>query len=203
MSGGSFDYLCNKEFEHFVSYQVDPEIVESMAGELEALGYETLAEATRTVMREAVEIRGRYEKRFQVLAAAWRAVEWWRSNDSSKEAALLACAEATAKLGSEKALLDATAGPLEEMTAIAEGYRQRWDLAHRLACSNPSYREELRRLELLLQGLAVPPLQEYPARWEDALAPDTRSPECVAIWPACESGAYHPNCCRFPKSCSC
>jgi hypothetical protein len=32
---------------------------------------------------------------------------------------------------------------------------------------------------------------------------DTRRPECVANWPECENGAYHPKCCRFPKSCSC
>ena len=32
---------------------------------------------------------------------------------------------------------------------------------------------------------------------------DTRSPECVKRWPECESGAYDPACCRFPKSCSC
>lgn len=27
--------------------------------------------------------------------------------------------------------------------------------------------------------------------------------ECVERWPECESGAYDPRCCRFPKSCSC
>lgn len=30
-----------------------------------------------------------------------------------------------------------------------------------------------------------------------------RNPECVAQWPECVDGAYHPRCCRFPKSCSC
>ncbi len=32
---------------------------------------------------------------------------------------------------------------------------------------------------------------------------ETRRPECVANWPECENGTYHPKCCRFPKSCSC
>ena len=32
---------------------------------------------------------------------------------------------------------------------------------------------------------------------------DTRDPVCVKRWPECESGAYDPRCCRFPKSCSC
>jgi hypothetical protein len=31
---------------------------------------------------------------------------------------------------------------------------------------------------------------------------DTRDPECVKKWPECESMAYDPRCCRFPKSCS-
>lgn len=30
-----------------------------------------------------------------------------------------------------------------------------------------------------------------------------RDPECVKNWPECVDGDYHPNCCRFPKSCSC
>lgn len=33
--------------------------------------------------------------------------------------------------------------------------------------------------------------------------PDGRDPVCVEAWPECEEGAYHPSCCRFPKSCSC
>ena len=32
---------------------------------------------------------------------------------------------------------------------------------------------------------------------------ETRRPECIANWPECENGTYHPKCCRFPKSCSC
>lgn len=34
-------------------------------------------------------------------------------------------------------------------------------------------------------------------------AGDERDPACVKAWPECESGAYDPRCCRFPKSCSC
>lgn len=30
-----------------------------------------------------------------------------------------------------------------------------------------------------------------------------RNALCVEAWPECEDGAYHPSCCRFPKSCSC
>ncbi len=40
-----------------------------------------------------------------------------------------------------------------------------------------------------------------PNRAEQTTA--TRLLECVERWPECESGAYDPRCCRFPKSCSC
>ena len=36
-----------------------------------------------------------------------------------------------------------------------------------------------------------------------AAVPDTRNPECVAVWPECCDGEYNPRCCRWPKSCSC
>lgn len=29
-----------------------------------------------------------------------------------------------------------------------------------------------------------------------------RERPCVESWRACESGAYNPSCCRWPKSCS-
>lgn len=32
---------------------------------------------------------------------------------------------------------------------------------------------------------------------------DERKPECVKRWPNCCPGEIHPDCCRFPKSCSC
>jgi hypothetical protein len=32
---------------------------------------------------------------------------------------------------------------------------------------------------------------------------DLRAADCIKQWPECESGAYDPRCCRFPKSCSC
>lgn len=32
---------------------------------------------------------------------------------------------------------------------------------------------------------------------------DRRSPECVKRWPECADGEYNPDCCRWPKSCSC
>lgn len=31
---------------------------------------------------------------------------------------------------------------------------------------------------------------------------ETELSACLKAWPDCESGEYHPSCCRFPKSCS-
>ena len=42
-----------------------------------------------------------------------------------------------------------------------------------------------------------------PRRLAASMEGDTRLPECVERWPECEEGAYDPQCCRFPKSCSC
>lgn len=33
--------------------------------------------------------------------------------------------------------------------------------------------------------------------------PRRRLRVCVEAWPECREGEYNPNCCRFPKSCSC
>lgn len=38
---------------------------------------------------------------------------------------------------------------------------------------------------------------------EDSVDNIQYDPACVMAWPGCESGAYNPNCCRWPKSCSC
>lgn len=56
------------------------------------------------------------------------------------------------------------------------------------------------------QGAVVvttPGSDDEPAeRRTEALALIQHNRECIARWPECESGAYDPRCCRFPKSCS-
>ena len=34
-------------------------------------------------------------------------------------------------------------------------------------------------------------------------SPRRRLRACVEAWPECAEGLFDPNCCRFPKSCSC
>jgi hypothetical protein len=61
-------------------------------------------------------------------------------------------------------------------------------------------------------GLPVATVTGGVAHWTDAdgvehtgpyKAEDHRDPACVERWPGCAEGEYHPDCCRFPKSCSC
>lgn len=39
--------------------------------------------------------------------------------------------------------------------------------------------------------------------YAESRKPRPRLKSCVAEWPECAEGEYHPSCCRFPKSCSC
>lgn len=97
MSGGSFNYLCYKEFEHFVSYQVGSEAKE-MADELEALGYPDLAALTIGMKHEAERLIETYEPIINALSHAWKGVEWWRSCDWSEEQAREWCDKAREEL---------------------------------------------------------------------------------------------------------
>lgn len=83
MSGGAFDYLCYKELEHFVSWQIDSEIVESMARELDLLCPE-IAKELRDLKEEAESFRDTWEVRWKKLVPVLKAVEWWCSNDWGK-----------------------------------------------------------------------------------------------------------------------
>lgn len=49
------------------------------------------------------------------------------------------------------------------------------------------------------EGLGDPTRTEKPNELDVARR---RLKSCLAKWPFAESGHYHPNCCRFPKSCS-
>jgi hypothetical protein len=60
--------------------------------------------------------------------------------------------------------------------------------------------EAFKALAAAIQGLSDAP----PGTMSGQLAKqDLRAADCIKQWPECESGAYDPRCCRFPKSCSC
>lgn len=50
-----------------------------------------------------------------------------------------------------------------------------------------------------VEGAPLPPSRLV--CWEP-VGPAPRLRACVEAWPECETGAYNPSCCRFPKSCS-
>jgi hypothetical protein len=74
MSGGSYNYLCNRYLSN------DTEDVERMAARLRELGHEDAAQRTEEVvgaMKLAASIQ-------EELSDVWRAVEWIDSCDSSE-----------------------------------------------------------------------------------------------------------------------
>ena len=70
----------------------------------------------------------------------------------------------------------------EELDMLRSAYRRVCDLIWKLTDEQ-------------IGNLIQPPESPKP--------PDNRDPKCVENWPDCREGAYHPSCCRFPKSCSC
>lgn len=54
----------------------------------------------------------------------------------------------------------------------------------------------------------MPAVPSQPNEQEDKMTSESVKPRpllrpCTAAWPECSPGEYHPDCCRFPKSCSC
>jgi hypothetical protein len=68
MSGGSFNYLHEAFVDHDASLR-------DMADELRHLGFHDIARETESYVFDPPD----------ALRKVWKAVEWWRSNDSSKE----------------------------------------------------------------------------------------------------------------------
>lgn len=85
MSGGSYDYLCLKEPDDFVSGRLD-RLLEAMANRLLELRYEDAAKATQEFLLTVQQCRFRLRAGIGNLAAVWRAVEWLDSNDWSEDA---------------------------------------------------------------------------------------------------------------------
>lgn len=85
MSGGSFNYLFSAlDLGDVISQRYS---LEEMAAELASLGY--AADAARETEELLVLIRQwevRTELRVSRLRDVWKAVEWWRSCDSSEAA---------------------------------------------------------------------------------------------------------------------
>lgn len=83
MSGGSYHYLCHKDFTEAVSAG---EEIQRMADRLAALGYaEDAAKETMDIILEISQARVRIQSRIDRLRNVWMAVEWWDSCDTSED----------------------------------------------------------------------------------------------------------------------
>ena len=83
MSGGSFDYLHNKEAEDWVGCQCSRE-AQRMIDALIAAGAEDAAKETQTILAIADGARVRLEALIEHIGPLWKAMEWWKSGDSSE-----------------------------------------------------------------------------------------------------------------------
>ena len=81
MSGGSFDYLYNKEADYWVGGQCSSD-AQRMIDALIAAGAEDAAKETQTILAIADGARVRLEALIEHIGPLWKAMEWWKSGDS-------------------------------------------------------------------------------------------------------------------------
>jgi len=84
MSGGSFDYLCHKELDYFMCTERG---LDEMICALAELGYaEDAAVATQQFLLDLRKAKVRLEASLSDLQPVWKAIEWWKSCDTSEDA---------------------------------------------------------------------------------------------------------------------
>jgi len=84
MSGGSFNYLHTKEADQWVGFQCTQE-AEAMIDAMIEAGADDAAMETRKILAIADGARVRLEALIEHMAPIWKAMEWWKSNDTSQE----------------------------------------------------------------------------------------------------------------------
>lgn len=82
MSGGSYNYLCHKDFENIFDSISD---IEDMRDALVKKGYLAAAEETEQVLVTMQSARIQIQTRLDRLHDIWRAIEWWESCDIGDE----------------------------------------------------------------------------------------------------------------------
>lgn len=79
MSGGSYNYLCNRMAEEILQIQSD---IERMAEKLATLGYaKDAAKETSHLLARSRAFEVYVETAMERLREVWKAVEWWDSAD--------------------------------------------------------------------------------------------------------------------------
>lgn len=100
MSGGSFDYLCFEELPQLIS---DFRQLQRMSDTLAELGYaDDAARETEELILFLRQLKNRAEIRINRLNGVWKAVEWWKSYDTSEESVHKALAEYRKEIEDEK-----------------------------------------------------------------------------------------------------
>lgn len=80
MSGGSFDYLCELPVSDIDSRHIDT--LQAMAEQLEEIAWGH--PATRATRDHVERLKAAVDP-YADLRPVWRAVEWWKSSDCSRE----------------------------------------------------------------------------------------------------------------------
>lgn len=89
MSGGSFDYLCFKEYPELMSSS-NLENMEEIEQELIKLGYIDISKDVRRLIEYCLSAKNRINVLFNKLNPIFHDVEWYCSGDISKESLIKA-----------------------------------------------------------------------------------------------------------------
>lgn len=79
MSGGSYNYLCYKEYNEITNHEQD---VNEMRDRLIELGFKDAAQETESVILMINSFEVRLNARLERLRDVWKSVEWMDSGDS-------------------------------------------------------------------------------------------------------------------------
>lgn len=82
MSGGSFNYLCFKEFPDYIKHI---ETMEEMEKELIELGYTDIAKDIRRLIEYCLSAENRISVLFEKLSPVFHDIEWYHSADIGKK----------------------------------------------------------------------------------------------------------------------
>ena len=84
MSGGSWNYLYNKDIDELMNGS-STEILQDMADRLNSAGFEDVAKDTQRLVEYIKSASIRIETLFETLSPVFKAVEWFDSADWGEE----------------------------------------------------------------------------------------------------------------------
>lgn len=84
MSGGSWNYLYNKDIDELMNGS-STEILQDMADRLNSAGFEDVAKDTQRLVEYIKSASIRIETLFETLSPVFKAVEWFDSGDWGEE----------------------------------------------------------------------------------------------------------------------